>query len=328
MYRIEKQISIRWKISNSSYKVANKDILVEDYRRIGSSTSAVNAMISKGDEMKSLMPVVLGRSVDSPDFEKQVHNYWNSLAYDVPDGGKDLQIGFGYDFSTQDSKRKDSITQLIKSAKETHNYEIKDDVSLANYCDKYIVEEYKYRYGTPLEISDYLIWRYCLNYSHVANNVDDVDKSGKIRFYLFSEDEARKKNEAKHEANLKAMQLYLEVIKDEALVDNILYIDGKASDIKSPLSTKSMILKTIYEANPSKFINICSDTNLKIKASIEKLIVGNILRRLPNTQIIVDSTDSSVVIGNNIDDAIAFFNNEFNKQKVNEYYTKYKGLPK
>lgn len=328
MYKIEKQLTLRWKLSDSSYKAANVKVLVEDYRRIGASTTAVNAMISKGNEMKALMPSVIGLSSNSPDFEKRVTEYWNSISYDVPDSGKDWQIGYSYDFTTQDSDKKDSIRELVISAKAQHNVEIKSDVDLAKYCDKYIAEEYKYKYGTPINIADYLIWRYCLNYSHVANTIDDVNKSGKIRFYMFSEDEARKRNEAKHDMNIKAMQLYLEVIKDEALIDNILFILNRGSDVKNTLSTKTIILKTIYEANPAKFVEICGDANIKLKAAIEKLISANIIRRLTNTQIIVDSTDSAFVIGNTMEDAIAFFSNDANKQKVNEYYTKYKGLPK
>jgi hypothetical protein len=278
--------------------------------------------------LRALMPEILGVSATASDFDKLVFNYWNSLAYEVADSGKDLQIGYSYDFSTQDKDKKESIKNLVTSAKEQHKVDITDDVSLALYCDKYVGEEYKYKYGRPLVVADYLIWRYCLNYSHVANSVNDIDKSGKIRFYLFSEEEARKKNEAKHELNLKAMQYYLDVIKDEALIDNILYILNRSADIKSTLSTKGMILKTIYEANPSKFVEICTDSNIKLKAAIEKLISTNILRRLTNTQIIVDSTDSTLIIGNNMSDAIAFFSNDVNKQIVNEYYTKYKGLPK
>ena len=61
---------------------------------------------------------------------------------------------------------------------------------------------------------------------------------------------------------------------------------------------------------------------------VEKLISANVMRRLPNTGAIVETEDAENIIGNNIQEAISYFNNDINKAKVSEFNAIYKSLPK
>jgi hypothetical protein len=92
-------------------------------------------------------------------------------------------------------------------------------------------------------------------------------------------------------------------------------------------TSKHVLLNTISAENPTKFIITTKNTNLKSIGKIEKYIESAILRRLEGSQVIVDGTDSTIIIGDNIEEALTFFADDKNKGLVSEYATRYKSLP-
>jgi hypothetical protein len=61
---------------------------------------------------------------------------------------------------------------------------------------------------------------------------------------------------------------------------------------------------------------------------IENMIFHNILRRLVQSNIIVDANDPSEVIGNTLNETISYFNNDIHKAKVSEFEVRLKSIPK
>jgi hypothetical protein len=165
-------------------------------------------------------------------------------------------------------------------------------------------------------------------YSHVANEYDLIDKSTNIRFYLHSEEEVKAAKERENKIEKDRMTAFLEVTKTPEVVEHILYAFGLGHSIKDMDGRdKDIELNKISIENPSKFINLANSKNLKSIATIEKYIVVGLLRRLENTQIVVDGVDPSLILGNSLEEVVGFMSNESNKQYLSDLLARYKGLP-
>ena len=331
------KVWIKKRINQSTFYKTNMKVLGEESRRLGSNATAVKAMLINGDELKVLMPSILGIDPKSTtsNWDKAVSNYWHSLTVDIYDKGKELEIGFIYDFNDTTTffdnvKRKDYISKLTG---------VKDDRTLMEYVEgskdgkPNVPENEKYKYAMPINVEDYLLYRYCQSYHDVANNIDSVDKSPNIRFYLFSDKLYKIEADKKLNLEKKAMSLFLKVIANSNEVDNVLYtlcnkVDSlKGINIKTlDESDKHIHLKNIMNEKPQLFISTVEDKNLLIKANIERYINAGIWKRLPNSDIIVDTDNAEITIGNNVDEAVSFMSNDANKERLNVYVAKFKGL--
>lgn len=332
-----KKITIMWRLFNDAFANANTEQFVNTQypRKLGSTISAVNNLIVNGDELKTLMPIILGvdpRSTQS-NWDKLVKHYWDSLSVDVHSNGLDLEIGFVYDI--KDSERKAAITELKSEVKS-----ITDDESLMAYLKGYdeqgkpnVADNKKYKYAAPINNYDWLLYRYCVGidgkgYKAVANKpMEGIENSPDIRFYIYDQaiaDQARKKT---YELNHKALMKYVEVIAKRDMVDDLLLVFKEDITGKDEMD-KDMMLDVIVKSKPIEFLHAIVDDNLKIKARIEKYINANILKRIPGTSLIVDYMQSDVIIGNTLNEAVTFFspNNTSTKTAVNEYSLKYKAL--
>jgi hypothetical protein len=322
------KITIFWKAQSSAFanQVDNKKVIGESTRRIGGSQSAINKMLACGDESKLLMPTLLGLSSNSPNWDTRVKQYWNDLSVEVTQVGKELEIGFNYNIN--DVSREKYLKEFKEIVKSKFKTDISTDEELYKFIGKVNIEETeKYKYATPISVEDYILWRYCLVHREVANNIEDVDKSGSIRFYMYSELEKTQAKVKMYELSNSAMKKYLEIIASEELVDALLYVyQDKFTGLDA--ITKATLVQEHMTADPRKFLTLSSDTALNTKALIEKYISYNILKRLASTSIVVDASDPEFVLGNTLDEVIAFFNSTDAKSKthLNEFAIKYKAL--
>ena len=198
------------------------------------------------------------------------------------------------------------------------------------------IEAEHYKVGTPINPFEYLLWKYCLVYPDVANDVSFVNKSPKIRFYLSSEDAKQRIEQHKVKTKEQAMEAYLKLISERSKVIDVLFamgLGGNVFEISKNNSKKEaldlqmhILLQSEMDKNPEKFITVAADKNLALKGMIEKYIAYNILRRITGTNIITDYADGSKIIGNDLDAAITFFSNQENKAVISEYETRFKDL--
>lgn len=324
MIEVSKKVNLYWVKNTNAFLAANPDMKIQEATRtIGSARGAVTTMLANGEEQRTIMRHILGVDPYSQtsNWDAIVKNYWNSLSIHVPPEGKVLEIGFTYDIKTLDKDQKDYIEQL-REDKEN----IKTTGDLSQYVVDNVEEKYKYRYGLPINGEDYMLWRYCLGYGYVANTLAEVDKAPKkIKFYLFSEQEKKTEAKLKHDLKKEGIKVYLEVIKDKKLMDGILIMEGAGLELNT-LTTieKEQRIDTLSMQSPNKFLKYAKDKTLVTKAEIEQLVNGGILRRLPNTEMLVDANNIEEVIGNSLDEAVIFFKDQKNKAIVSEYMTIYK----
>lgn len=317
-------INLLTKVNPEVFKLINKDVFGNLEEPLGSVQGAVNRILVNHEQMlKALMPVILSTIPDDPTWYKKVANYWHSFSIKVPVGGRNLEIGFNFDIN--DLSRKKNIEELISIAGK-NKVTITDDESLMAYILKNVTEFEKYKYATPINVVDYLIWIFCLGHREVAKDPvsNALDKSTKIRFVLIDPKEVEDNRRAQHTLSIEATKKYLEIISDRNKVKDILYIRGENASKLDDLDADAR-LKAFADHNPKEFLTIANDKNSNIRARIERYCIAGILKRLTNTSIIVDANDTSVVVGNTLDEAIAFFSSEAvdKAAKVREFKTRY-----
>lgn len=339
----DRTISLFWRLNPSVFQVLNQEAMGEYTRKLGSAVNVVNTLCSLTEEMKVLLPTILGVSPDntSVNWQAKVSNYWHNFSLEVLQSGLKFNISIVFNLKdTNDTKRIKALNSILSKlkVKEDASLEAKEK-ALVDYIfgtddkgNRNVSEEEMYQYGTPVNLEDYLAWRYCLLTSQVANRPEDVFKSNKIRFYLHNDEEAKK---TKKDAMLKANS----AIKDYvALVgkDNSVAIMSAICIAKKLVSwseykelsdeDKSALVLQLATDKPIDFLTISKDKNLVVRSKLQSYIYAGLLNELPSSAIIVDATDPSKVLGDNMEDAITFISSEANKAYVSELEAKFKSL--
>lgn len=276
-------------------------------QKIGSSYkgSSVNRGITLEEE-KRWLKQILSLSPESPNWELATEEYWKNISRPVPAGdGLELEVGLRYE-NEEDYKR--------------------DLNTLKN--ENGVVVNPK---GNPINIADYILYRYCLGYVEVANSFDLVGMSPKINFYIYSKEKEIQEKKISQNQKRDAYQLLYGNLSDRNWVDYMLrcLIDSNSKYTIKDLSTKDddekdILLEETMNRNPSKFIAFGKDKNLELKALIELAIAIGALGRISNTATV---TMDGVTIGNDLDEAVAFFNNPKNAQALGTVKAQTKVLP-
>ncbi len=324
-----KKVRLEWKLNPSAFALVNKETIGENVRRLGSSVRLTATMVERSDEMKHLLPSVLGFDAESNsvNWTELVRKYWAGLTINVPPSGLHLEIGFNYDIS--DYRRSKFIQELMKTRSLKTEEEFVDYVEGVTNGKPNVTDDERYKYGVPIDVENYIFWRFASFSNEVANNIEDVNKSSNIRFYLYSDQDLKESREIAFKLTRDAMAKYLAILGNREEVLSILDVFQKDTTTVDDLG-KDMMLDEIVKSTPKEFLVVANDPNLKIKARIERYISKGILRRLSNTSIITDGEDPSIIIGNNIGEAITFFSpeNVKNKAVVAEYSARFKALNK
>ena len=161
------------------------------------------------------------------------------------------------------------------------------------------------------------MYRHCLLYKEVAKDTALINSDPSIRFYI--KDEAREQERQKKltQERSAAMRNFVELSASDNKFDavfvavSILRNDNLAEAMLKDKSVKQSIVMDFVNTNPDKFNKLVSDKHIQIKAFIETLITrGELVRSEFNQQI---SMPDGTFIGSNMNEAIAWFENENNK---------------
>lgn len=261
------------------------------------------------DEEKRFFPDIIGIQPLDINWNKEAKNYWININVPVPVSGLKLQVGIMY-----------------------NNYE--DYIFDQEQAPWNGVSKIRYNLkGTPININDYIIWRYCLEYGRVANKVEDINISPNIGFYLYSRDEEIVVNKRSLEDRKKANRYFYDNMGDRDWVDHTLRVmiaNDKSSSITAvhvySLSEdeKDIMLEEYVKKRPSEFYRIGTDKDLRTRSFIERAIAEGHLKRIPNTDTVVYDTTP---IGSSTDQAVAFFKDSRNVDLVNTIRARMKLSP-
>ena len=282
MIEVSKKVFIRRKPGLNAFANANEKTLqkLDSTFKIGSSLTRsgnVNKGVVHEDEAR-YMPDIVSLRPDDINFRTAVEDYWNNIAVYIPKGdGKEIEVGFQYENEEARNKGEADGTW-----------------------------ETRQKYGKPIVLEDYLLYRYCLVYSRVANTIADIDASNRIRFYLHTREEETRTKYNQLEQTKNATVKLLEFLADRNMVKTLLYIYER-TDLEDTRD-QDLFLWDEIKNDPQRFITLVADEDLQTRAFIYKCISSGLLSRQPNTEVIF--TDDTNILAYTINDAIAALKTE------------------
>lgn len=316
----------------SLYRKQNDKELPKRRDYIGSSLKSSRMLSSNKQEVEAYFPNIVGVSPNDSSFVQRVKQWINNIRVAVDELGTTLDISFNY------NTKKDYLTFKKEEDKIEDEYLNADKSTLTNLKEAlnikitklHDMESKKYAVGSPLDVNQYLIYRHCLLYNDIAKDIALVNSMPNIRFY-FKDDkrEAEKLKKYRTEV-LKAKANFVKCSENDNLFEAV-YVQYCALNNRPIMPSlakdrieKEMELDKFSSDEPIKFNAICTDKDIELKATIEKLISkGELIRSLYNQNI---SSPTGEFIGSNIKEAVAYFKDPNNTSIVNAYYNKLKNI--
>lgn len=307
MYQYNRKIEIRWIANPSVFEKINSKIINKSFRKLGSSITAVEAIISNFSEIESVMPEVLNISVSSPEFKKMVKVYFDSLTVDIPETGKVLEIGFN--FNAFDKTFESKISQVKLKAN------IAQDADLDKEYGKAVIKMLKagaikyeelYQYAKPINPADYILWRYCQRYYRVAKDADDIKKSKNIDFFIYDSKAVKEEAIKLDMAVSDAMDIAIAESKDAVKLNSYISI-FKLSPVDNSVISKKSALINFVTLNPTTFLNVAKSGDLEIKAKIAELIKDGTIVKQEYSDMYTLANNREVLIGDSDESMVKYF---------------------
>ena len=302
----------------SNYRRVNMKVMGQKKEVIGASYHSCQILSSNAAECGAYFPQIIGVAANNPDFITRVKEYLSNIHVVMNEENNVFDTSFIYNKKSdylKVKKEEDRINEEYDNADRSNLKTLKE--ALKKKIDAInALESTKFKYGKPVNIEEYIIYRHCLLYKDVAKDVAFINGDPDIRFYI--KDEAKEAERAKKLTNdkMKAMKTFLEISGDDTKF-NAVYIavcmsrnDIMSEALLKDKTQKTSIVMNFVNDNPTKFNKIAGDKNIKMKAFIETLIArGELVRSEYNQQI---STADGTFVGANLNDAVAYFENPDN----------------
>lgn len=314
----------------SLYRKVNSKVLPKRVDYIGSSIISSQKLAANKKEVETYFPNLIGLSPNNDKFVTEVKIWLGNIRIAVDELGKTFDTSFHYhrkrdyiEFAKRMEQIEADYAKVNRNNLEALKKALEIKINLINS-----LESEKCTLGYPIKLEEYLMYRHCLLYKDVAKDLALINSDNNIRFYFKDDakeaERERKFHEQLRKANTNLASILSDVTMFEAVyiqyckLNNLPVINNLAqSDIK-----KERELMDYSQKEPIKFNKICTNPNVKTMAEIEKLIArGELVQSEFNQQI---STSEGVIIGANMNEAVAWFKNVENTSVVNAYRAKLK----
>lgn len=314
----------------SNYRKVNMKVLGQRKETIGSSITSCRVLSSNSGEVNAYFPALVGLSPNHADFTSRVKAWLSNIQFVVNENDVPLDISFVYntkkdylDFKKKEDAIDEDYAKVDRTDLSAIKKAIKKRVDALN-----TLESEKYKIGHPVNLEQYIIYRHCLLYRDVAKDTAIVNSDPSVRFYIKDEAKEAEKQKKLTEYRMQAMRNFIE-LNASPTKRNAVYVAIVASrneNVSEALvktdSEKTSYLMDYVNTHPDKFNKLFADKNIVTRAFIETLIVrGELVRSEFNQQI---STADGTLIGSNMNEAVAFFNNPDNKDMKELYENKLK----
>lgn len=327
-YRDERTVTIARVQDYSLYRRVNSKALLEQVSYIGSSVTSSRTLAGNKDEIAAYFPNLIGVSANNENFFTRVKQYLNNIMIKVDKNGKTFDISFRY------NTKQDYLHFKEEEDKINEEYEAtpRNDISILRRALQLKIsrlnalESEKHKYGFPINVEDYLMYRHCLIYNDVAKDAAFINVDSNVRFYFRDDAKEAANAEKKRKSINKAKANYVTCIGDDTIFEAVYiqYALAKNLPVMPSLAENKLIkesnLDRFSTEEPELFNKIFNDGDKLIKATIEKLIARGELIRLQHNQNI--TTASGEFIGANMNEAVIWFKNPDNTSAVNAFKAK------
>lgn len=331
-YTDSRTVTINLVKNYSLYRKLNDKVLPKRKDYIGGSINSSMIISSNKGEVEAYFPNLIGISYNNPDFVNRVKAYLNNIRIPVDELGKTFDISFHYYHKKDYYRFKNEEERIEKDYQNADRSSIKKiREALSEKIKAFnVLEGTKYKYGYPVNVADYLMYRHCLLYHDVAKDIALINSDPNIRFY-FKDDakEALKRRKYRESIN-KAKANYVACLADDPLFDAV-YIQycvinnlPVISSLAEDKLEREVKLDKFSTEEPIKFNKIFNNKDNKLIANIELLIArGELIRSQYNQNI---TSSDGEFIGANMSEAISWFKNANNTSAVNAYLAKLRNV--
>lgn len=314
----------------SLYRKANDKVLPKKRDYIGSSIRSSQVLASNRAEVETYFPQLLGISVNNENFVTRLKQYLNNIQVPVNELGVTFDCSFRFNHKRDYfafKAREEEIEMAYKKANKQSTKDLRAALAI-KINDLNNLESEQYAVGSPVNITDYILYRHCLLYRDIAKDTALINCDPFVRFYLKDDAKDKERQQKLRQEINNAKRNYIEVIGDDEVFDAV-YIQycvvaglPIVNSLLSERMDKESQLDKFSTSEPVKFNSIVKDRDLKIKSLIELLIArGEFVRSQFNQNI---TTQDGEFIGANMKEAIAWAKNPENENVLAAFKNKLK----
>ena len=314
----------------SLYRKANDKVLPKKRDYIGSSIRSSQVLASNRAEVEAYFPQLLGISVNNENFVTRLKQYLNNIQVPVNELGVTFDCSFRFNRKRDYfafKAREEEIEMAYKKANKQSTKDLRAALAI-KINDLNNLESEQYAVGSPVNITDYILYRHCLLYRDIAKDTALINCDPFVRFYLKDDAKDKERQQKLRQEINNAKRNYIEVIGDDE-VFNAVYIQycvvaglPIVNSLLSEKIDKENQLDKFSTSEPVKFNSIVKDKDLRIKSLIELLIArGEFVRSQFNQNI---TTQDGEFIGANMKEAIAWAKNPENENVLDAFKNKLK----
>lgn len=314
----------------SLYRKANDKVLPKKRDYIGSSIRSSQVLASNRAEVEAYFPQLLGISVNNENFVTRLKQYLNNIQVPVNELGVTFDCSFRFNHKRDYfafKAREEEIETAYKKANKQSTKDLRAALAI-KINDLNNLESEQYAVGSPVNITDYILYRHCLLYRDIAKDTALINCDPFVRFYLKDDAKDKERQQKLRQEINNAKRNYIEVIGDNEMFDAV-YIQycvvaglPIVNSLLSERMDKESQLDKFSTSEPVKFNSIVKDRDLRIKSLIELLIArGEFVRSQFNQNI---TTQDGEFIGANMKEAIAWAKNPENENVLAAFKNKLK----
>lgn len=314
----------------SLYRKANDKVLPKKRDYIGSSIRSSQVLASNRAEVEAYFPQLLGISVNNENFVTRLKQYLNNIQVPVNELGVTFDCSFRFNHKRDYfafKAREEEIEMAYKKANKQSTKDLRAALAI-KINDLNNLESEQYAVGSPVNITDYILYRHCLLYRDIAKDTALINCDPFVRFYLKDDAKDKERQQKLRQEINNAKRNYIEVIGDDEVFDAV-YIQycvvaglPIVNSLLSEKIDKENQLDKFSTSEPVKFNSIVKDRDLRIKSLIELLIArGEFVRSQFNQNI---TTQDGEFIGANMKEAIAWAKNPENENVLVAFKNKLK----
>lgn len=314
----------------SLYRKANDKVLPKKRDYIGSSIRSSQVLASNRAEVEAYFPQLLGISVNNENFVTRLKQYLNNIQVPVNELGVTFDCSFRFNHKRDYfafKAREEEIEMAYKKANKQSTKDLRAALAI-KINDLNNLESEQYAVGSPVNITDYILYRHCLLYRDIAKDTALINCDPFVRFYLKDDAKDKERQQKLRQEINNAKRNYIEVIGDDEMFDAV-YIQycvvaglPIVNSLLSERMDKESQLDKFSTSEPIKFNSIVKDRDLRIKSLIELLIArGEFVRSQFNQNI---TTQDGEFIGANMKEAIAWAKNPENENALAAFKNKLK----
>lgn len=314
----------------SLYRKANDKVLPKKRDYIGSSIRSSQVLASNRAEVEAYFPQLLGISVNNENFVTRLKQYLNNIQVPVNELGVTFDCSFRFNHKRDYfafKAREEEIEMTYKKANKQSTKDLRAALAI-KINDLNNLESEQYAVGSPVNITDYILYRHCLLYRDIAKDTALINCDPFVRFYLKDDAKDKERQQKLRQEINNAKRNYIEVIGDDEVFDAV-YIQycvvaglPIVNSLLSERMDKENQLDKFSATEPIKFNSIVKDKDLRIKSLIELLIArGEFVRSQFNQNI---TTQDGEFIGANMKEAIAWAKNPENENVLAAFKNKLK----